>query len=66
MSSKSAATVSNKFVIWGVALIALAIAFVALAIMINDLGIIGQVALPVALLGAAMFYRDHLDRKPKR
>jgi hypothetical protein len=64
MSSKSASAVVNKFTVSGVLLIAAGVAFAVLANVVKDASIITMVALPVALLGAAMFYRNHLDHRP--
>lgn len=66
MSRKSTSAVINKFTISGVLLIAVGVAFTVLAESIKDPTVFTMIALPVALLGAAMFYRNHLDHRPAR
>ena len=63
MSRTASSSTVNKFTVWGVILIIAAVALTALAIVIGDGSLVTMTALPVGLLGAAMFYRNHLDRR---
>ena len=65
MSSKRDYAAVNKFIVWGVVLVASALGFTLLAIFLGDFSTFILIALPIGLLGAAMFYRNRLDRRSK-
>lgn len=65
MTSKSSLASGKKFIIWGSILVAAALGFTLLAVYLSDISVFTLIALPIGLLGAAMFYRNRLDRRSK-